>query len=75
MKLGFIQRRKGCLEKAISVSSLRARVKVHVQTDSLSHGALQKSLHGNNQLTQEALDDWSALGKLILHLDLQHVRH
>lgn len=52
-------------------SSLWARV----QVDSLSRWPLQESLHRDDQLTQEALDDWPALGKLILHLDLQHVRH
>lgn len=51
------------------------RVRVHARADSLSRGPLQESLHRDDQLTQEALDDWPALGKLILHLDLQHVRH
>lgn len=35
---------------------------------------LQKPLNGNTQLAQEAFDDRTALGKLVLHLDLQHVR-
>lgn len=33
----------------------------------------QQPLHWDGQLPQEALDDWPTLGKLILHLDLQHV--
>ena len=41
--------------------------------NSLSRRAFQESLHWDDQLTQKPLDDWSALGKLILHLDLQHV--
>ena len=36
---------------------------------------LQQPLHRNDQLTQEALDDWPALGKLVLHLDLHDIRH
>lgn len=43
--------------------------------DSLGCRPLQESLHGDDQLTQEPLDDWTALGELILHLNLQHVRH
>lgn len=54
-----------------------ARLKQSEFTDvcvnSLSRRALQESLHWDDQLTQKPLDDWSALGKLILHLDLQDV--
>lgn len=43
--------------------------------DSLSCRPLQKSLHGDGQLTQKPLDDWSALGKFIFNFNLQHVSH
>lgn len=46
-----------------------------VYVNSLSCRPLQESLHGDDQLTQKPLDDWSALGELILHLDLQDVSH
>lgn len=45
------------------------------QGGTLGHGPLQKSLYRYDQLTQKALDDWSALGKLIFHFDLHHVTH
>lgn len=41
----------------------------------LSSWPFQKSLDGDDQLAQEALDDWPALGKLILHLNLQHISY
>ena len=52
---------------------------VHTQPwpglDDLPDGMLlQQPLHRHGQLAQEALDDGPALGKLVLHLDLQHVR-
>ena len=47
----------------------------YVCIDSLSCWPLQKSLHRDDQLTKKSLDNWSALGKLILNLDLQHVSH
>lgn len=46
-----------------------------VYVDSLSCRPLQESLQGDDQLTQKPLDDRSALGELILHLDLQDVSH
>lgn len=35
--------------------------------------SLQESLNGHRQLSQEALDDGTALGKLVFHLNFQHV--
>lgn len=51
----------------ISCLALRANL--------LSSWPFQKSPDGDDQLAQEALDDWPALGKLVLHLNLQHISY
>lgn len=45
----------------------------HARRPSRARLSFQESLNRNNQLTQEALNDWPALGELVLHLNLQHV--
>lgn len=43
--------------------------------DSLSCRSLQQPLHRDDELTQKPLDDWPALGELILYLNLQDISH
>lgn len=43
--------------------------------DSLSCRPLQKPLHRDDELTQKPLDDWPALGELVLYLNLQDISH